>query len=509
MVSASLGKILLIVACILGILQGVMFLVGGILAAKDNNKNLNNYDTNNTYSVLGKNAEDFKYYCGGIRLRPDISTGAAGANCPQGYNDMDRGWFKRSYDICKKDEVNKMYGGNIPANIKAAIEGSSICRLKGYKYILIISITCGSGYILSAIVALLASVMGNKLVGFAAGGLYAGFYIAFIVLFSIIWHSVRDFNRNCLNKTCNQIKKRGKKSSIEFLAYSICSFALIFVAIICCFLGASGLGEESESGAASAYKPSRDDKTAERVDDEENKPLKDEHDLPRKPTEISRPAKDTHGVFKVLNSYIADKDNMQDYSNKKFDETDTDKSGTITLNEFKEFVNNLMAKRNLPPPTEKKVGNLMKKYDTNKNGTLERNEFQQMLFEIFVESREILVTKYAEKKANSWKPEKVPSRKDTSKVDELDKLLSNTEEFNTVLERTIRQAGYNPKSKFDIDQMTEVLKLFCERYRVPVLNRDEITEVMFDMDRDITEYATQDQRMAAQVALTISRNLLK
>lgn len=505
-----MAKVLLLVACILGILQGIMFLVGGILAAKDNKKNLNTYDNTNRYALLGGGAGDAKYYCGGIRLRPSpANVGTSGEDCEESYDDMDRGWFRRSYEICKKNELDDIFGGEIPPATRTEIENSSICKLKGYKFVLALSITCGSGYVLSAIVALLGFAMNNKLVGFAAGGLYAAFYIVFIVLFSIIWHSVRDFNRNCLNNTCKQVKKRGKKSSIELLAYSICSFVLIFGAIICCFLGAMGIEDGSGSGDASAYKPPRDDKTAERVDDDENKPLKDKKGPPKKPAAISRPAQDTNGVFKVLNSYIADKDNMQDYANKKFAETDTDKSGTITLSEFKEFVGGIMTKRGLPLPSDRKVANLMKKYDTDKNGTLERKEFQQMLLEIFVESREIVIAKYAEKKANSWKPGKVPSSKDTSKVGELDKLLNDTDEFYTVLERVIRQAGYNPRSKLDIDEMTEVLKLFCEKYRVPTLDRDEITEVMFDMDRDITEYDTHDQRMAAYAVLSIARNLLK
>jgi hypothetical protein len=517
MVSASLAKILLMVACVLGILQGAMFLVGGILATKDNNKDLDNYVDTNPYRLIGTRTGDNKYYCGAIRLRPTATNiNVKDASCDPKFDKMDRGWFKRVYDMCSKNDIGKLYGGQVPDATRTDITNSEICKLRGYKYVFALSIACGCAWVVAGIIALLASIMENKLVGFAAGGLFAAAYIVFVVLFSLIWHSVRNFNKSCLNNSCKDIRKRGKKSSYEVLAYSICAFVLIFVSIICCFLGALDVEEEPGKGKGSAYPDYTGENEKDRLTDskygkEEEEPMlaKDKHPPPKKPDAISPAAKDYENLFQLFNKYITDEDKMKKYSDKKFDQTDTDKSNTITLNEFRDFVNGLMKKKNLPPPPERKVTALMKKYDTDKNGTLERNEFHQMLLEIFIESRELLIEQYAAKKADSWKPGKVPRRKDTSKVADLDKLLKNSEDLNTVLEQIAKQEGKSLNGTLDIDEVTDLLRIFCERYKVPSLNRDEITEVMFDMDRDIVDYDKIDLNMAAYAVLSISRNLLK
>jgi hypothetical protein len=40
----------------------------------------------------------------------------------------------------------------------------------------------------------------------------------------------------------------------------------------------------------------------------------------------------------------------------------------------------------------------MKKYDKDQNEVLDKQEFRQMLLEIFLESRELLILSYAERK---------------------------------------------------------------------------------------------------------------
>eukprot|EP00826_Nyctotherus_ovalis_P012755 TRINITY_DN1339_c0_g1_i11.p2 TRINITY_DN1339_c0_g1~~TRINITY_DN1339_c0_g1_i11.p2 ORF type:complete len:388 (+),score=163.48 TRINITY_DN1339_c0_g1_i11:48-1211(+) len=381
------------------------------------------------------------------------------------------------------------------------------------------------------------------------------FYIVFIVLFALIWHDVRDMKKECVNKLCKKAKKRGKKAAYELFAYSICGFVLIFAAIICCFLGALGFGDSSDDDAganpssakiAEGNNPSedrvnvgyvgaggegatgrgeggtgRDEGTAGRGgkggDGKEGEETKQDpkggspgkNSPPKKPAGVSLAGKEYLEKFKKLNRYIADKNKMQKYADKKFDQTDKDKSGTLTLREFKDFVVGLMKQKNLPPPSDRKIAALMKRYDTDMNGTLERPEFKQMLLEIFIESREILIMKYAEKKANSWKPAKVPKKKDLSKVGELDKLLKDSDDFYAVLEKIAKEADKNQNSMLDIDEVTEVVSIFCGRYKVPPLNRDEIVEVMYDMERDIVEYDVYDLRMVAYAVLSISRNLVK
>jgi Ca2+-binding EF-hand superfamily protein len=504
MISSSLAKILLIVACALGVIQGIMFLVGGIIAAKDRNNKVDLLT--NLFSLGPSGINDLKYFCGGIKIaQKPANIDARGADCNTDYEEMDRGWFQRTKDICKGS--------------------AGMCDLRGYKYVLAVSITTGIGCIIGAGVAIAAVKMMNKITAFAAGGVFTAFYIIFIVLFALIWDSVRKVNKECLNKACNDVKKRGKKSSFEVLAYSICCFVLVCGAIVCCFLAALGIEDESSSASGSAAGASsakvvgdsenrmRDEEgqvtAKEGKEAEETKQGKPASSPPRKPAGVSAAGKEYLEKFKQLNKYIANKDKMQKYANKKFDETDTDKSGTLVLSEFKEFVVGLMTKKKLPPPSDKKITALMKRYDKDRNGTLEKNEFQQMLLEIFLESREILIMKYAEKKANSWKPSRVPKKKDTSKVADLDKLLQNSDNFYVVLEEIAKKADKNYNAMLDIDEVTELVRIFCERYKVPVLNRDDIVEVMYDMERDIIEYDVYDLRMVAYAVLSISRNLLK
>eukprot|EP00826_Nyctotherus_ovalis_P061074 TRINITY_DN8656_c0_g1_i3.p1 TRINITY_DN8656_c0_g1~~TRINITY_DN8656_c0_g1_i3.p1 ORF type:complete len:344 (+),score=125.70 TRINITY_DN8656_c0_g1_i3:73-1104(+) len=337
-----------------------------------------------------------------------------------------------------------------------------------------------------------------------------------------IWHSVRDFNDKCLNNACKDIKKRGKKSSLEVLAYSICAFVLICASIVCSILGALGLNEEtaesSPLGVTSAkiagteHNPSYDKGDEGKLTNKEGKEeelKKNKKESPKRPAGVSLAGKEYLEKFKQLNRYIANKEKMQKYADKKFDQSDADKSGTLELKEFKNFVTGLMATKKLPPPSDRKISALMKRYDTDRNGTLEKNEFREMLLEIFVESREILVAKYAEKKAASWKPVKVPKKKDVSGLPELEALLKNSDEFYNTLDEIAKKVDRNKNGKYDIGEVTDMLSTFCKRYKVPELNQDEVVEVMFDMERDIIEYDLYDLRMVAYAVLSISCNLIK
>ena len=171
---------------------------------------------------------DEKYQCGvmGIKLKQPydydrINNKDEKTKGKDVYEKMDRGWYRRVHDYCRKDnhqgfETNKKW---------------KICDLKGYGYVLSFAVTCGLGWIIGGVVAILASVMNMQLLGFAAAGIFAAVYIVFLCLFSIGWHSVRKFDQKCLNEFCRGIRWHGKRSSHEFLAYSICAFILILAAI--------------------------------------------------------------------------------------------------------------------------------------------------------------------------------------------------------------------------------------------------------------------------------------
>jgi len=475
---------MLLIACIFGVLQGLMTLIGGSIAAYDSDKSLN--DDLNPDIRLGRTLSppDYKYGCGDIRgfnLPEEDELWNKEHKCKRGK--MDRGWFRRVRNHCKDNE------GISPSYL-------DICKLKGFNLVLAYAITCGIGWLISGGIAAIAAVLNIKLAALAAAGAFAAFYIISIVLFYTVWDSVRKFNKECLDKACGDVRRGGKRSANEFLGYSICSFVLIFGAIVCCVLGALSL-EEDFSGAGQVKQggliiiiASQEPRTEERP-------------------ELSTVAQEYIKKFTELNKYIADKNKMERYADKKFDETDSDKSGILDFSEFKVFVNKIMGNKGLPPPSDRKVTALVKKYDTDKSGTLEKKEFHDMLLEIFIESREILISKYAVKKAESWKPAKVPTYKDLSKVSELDRLLNNTDDFYKAFKEEAKIADENQYNKLDIDEVTSLIRNFCNKYRTPVFNRRDIIEIMNDMGRDIKEYHPTDLRMVAYATMLISRNLLK
>ena len=492
-------NLMLLIACALGVIQGLMTLIGGCIAAYDSNKSLNN--NNDADIKLGNTLtpRDDKYGCGDIRafnLLENNELWNKNDRCKR--PKMDRGWFRRVRKHCKDNR------GTSPSY-------SDICKLKGFNLVLAYAITCGIGWLISGGIAGAGAVLDIKLAGFAAAGAFAVFYIIFIVLFSIVWHSVRKVNKECLDKACRGVRRGGKRSANEFLAYSICSFVLILGAIACCVLGALS-PEEDSSGAkqpgAGEVKQEDHQVAGEERKGEYEQAASQEPKTEERP-ELSAAAQEYIKKFTELNKYIADKNKMERYTNKKFDQTDTDKSGTIDFSEFKGFVNKIMGNKGLPPPSDRKVTGLLNKYDTDKSGLLEKKEFHDMLLEIFIDSREILISKYAVKKAESWKPAKVPTYKDVSKVDELDKLLNNTEKFYKTFEEEAKIADENQNNKLDIDEVTGLIKNFCTKYKTPVLNRRDIIEIMNDMGRAIKEYDPTDLRMVAYATMIISRNLLK
>lgn len=491
MITVSSGKSFLTFACILAFIQGLIFLIGGTLSTRDSNKSLNGSSSpDNTFHFLSASIADAKYSCGDLRLRRiPGNIGAAGEKCDADYGEMDRGWFRRVHEYCK--------------------EGSGkVCELNGYKYVLALSVTCGVGCVLSALVGLLAVILVSKTLGQIAGGMLVVFYLIFVVLFTLIWDSVQDFSDSCLEKACEKVKSRGRRSSVEVLAYSVCAFVLVFGAIFCAFLGSLGLDEETYV-PNTRYSSAKvvgisDDANMEKANEAATEYNREEG----KSNVHSGPAnKELVKKFKKLNKYITGKKKMRKCADKKFDKATEDGAKALSSKDFRELVEKIVSKKKLPAPSDAKIDEVLRNYKKSNESVIEKDEFEQMLFEIFLESREILIMKYAEEKASSWKQRKKP--KDTSRLPDLDKLLGNSSNFYKILKEVVEKTGKSEETMFSIDEVTKVLSIFCDEYYILAPGADDIIEVMADMERFITEYDLNDLRMAAYAVLSISRNMIK
>ena len=132
-----------------------------------------------------------------------------------------------------------------------------------------------------------------------------------------------------------------------------------------------------------------------------------------------------------------------------------------------------------------------------------------MLLEIFLESREILIMKYAAKKAESWKSERSVSKTSSADIKKLNDLLNDTEKLYEVLVQVSKHVDQNENAMLDLDEVTDMIKRICEYFKVAPLTKNDIVEVMFDMDRAVKEYDVYDLRMVSLAALAIASNLAK
>ena len=491
--NASLAKTLLMIAGILGILQGIMSLIGGIVASNDLSSDFIPAD-----AVIPLD----KYYCGMIRVAMPDKT----AKCA--FGSVDRGWFSRVYETVQQD----IDYPNTP------FDKDALKKLVGYEAVLGYALICGGGWIVAAILALVASCINGKKTAIASGIIFTLLYILFIILFGLVWDSVRKVEDGCsaVFDGCPDFKAQAIRSSREFLAYSICSFALILTSIILTF--APGFTMETESLIAS-------DKSCEQIavpqtipstipvsqmrETKKEQPIKQPEvklDVAAKPP-VTEAAKEYIVKFDKVNKYLADKTKMTSYADKKFKATDTDLSGKVILGEFKQFVTSIMAKKNLPPPADDKIEIMMKKYDKDKSGSLEKPEFEKMLFDVFMSSREVLIRKYAEGKAASWKGKK-PSTGDPLEAEKLGKILRTTRVFYEELDAVAKEVDKDKDATLGIDEVTDLVGRFCAKYKVPVLSKEDIIEVMNDMGRPIKEYSPHDLQMVALGILSISKNLV-
>eukprot|EP00826_Nyctotherus_ovalis_P036184 TRINITY_DN3192_c0_g10_i2.p1 TRINITY_DN3192_c0_g10~~TRINITY_DN3192_c0_g10_i2.p1 ORF type:complete len:269 (-),score=3.67 TRINITY_DN3192_c0_g10_i2:105-911(-) len=66
-----------------------------------------------------------------------------------------------------------------------------------------------------------------------------GNHVFCIATFAFVWKSVRKMDKDCLNRACKEIRKKGQASSREFLIYFITSIISMLTAIVFCFLAQS------------------------------------------------------------------------------------------------------------------------------------------------------------------------------------------------------------------------------------------------------------------------------
>eukprot|EP00826_Nyctotherus_ovalis_P013896 TRINITY_DN13820_c0_g1_i3.p1 TRINITY_DN13820_c0_g1~~TRINITY_DN13820_c0_g1_i3.p1 ORF type:complete len:495 (+),score=141.04 TRINITY_DN13820_c0_g1_i3:111-1595(+) len=493
MVTRSQAKVLLLIACVAGGVQGLLTFVGGCVATYDKHKDAET-------AFLGAELGDTKYQCGYIRLkRVPRNVQTKDEDCDGSYGIMDRGWYSRVHKFCLECSDDEC---DTPA-----------CDLNGFGVVLACAIVCGAGWFLAAVAAFIGFLLNHRKTGIVVFFAFIVFYIIFIGLFGAAWASVRKLDRECLNKACKEVRTQGKRSSREFLAYSICSFFTILAAIICSGMATRGLGKPAKN---SNNQPESDDKGESK---KEVVSVKD-YDVDGKECYIPEDAKEEAKAenvtivgreyiykFNQLNKYIADQHKLHMYAKKKFAEIKKSKE-TVTIEEFKEFVIELMQKKGLPFPSENQILYIMGRYDTKENDKLDASEFEQLLLDMFIESRELLIVRYAAKKANSWKFDKVFAASDSPNIKELEEVLTNSEELSEVLEEIVKHEGKNMTSTFSIDEVTEIAKLFCEKYRVPVLNKVEVTEVVHDMGKEAIEFDVNDLRMAVYAVLDISKSLV-
>ncbi len=499
---ASLGKTILLVAGVLGILQGLMALIGGLVAAHDTSK-----DDIPAANIIPLG----KYYCGGIRY---IRSNPLSCD----FDSLDRGWFRRVYNM-KKDDAYPAHG------MMTTFDKDGFDKLVGYEAVMSYAIICGVGWIVAGVLTIIASSKQSKSLALISAIIFTVLYCLFVALFGAVWNSVRKIDDDCqaAYDECSSFNKHARQSSREFLAYSICSFVLIMAAIVGTFVAV--FATEAEP-VAHADKPSEviSSSTPAKTQDVTLIPMaqatkqtpaagaeikavaksevKKEQGAP-----VTAAAKDYIEKFDKVNKYLADGKKMDTYSHKKFDQNDTDKSGKLILKEFKGFISSIMAKKNLPPPSDSKIEALMKKYDQDKNGALDRTEFEHLLFDVFMGSREALIRKFATTKAESWKAVKGVAG-DAGEAEKLGQLLKDTNKFYEELESVAKEVDKDKSSTLSIDEVTDLINRFCTRYKMPAVKKDDIIEVMNDMGRPIKEYSPHDLRMVALAILSIVKCLV-
>ena len=236
-----------------------------------------------------------------------------------------------------------------------------------FAVVLSYGIVCGIGWLASAGLAYMAYNKSLKKMALYSSISYVVFYIVFIGLFSAVWDSVRKGEKNCTSDI-GDIKK-GKRSSREFLAYSICSFILIAGAIATTLLPAFNLEENLgeayniQAGTLTGSNLTGKKDTEAKLDENQVSQFNPDpkFEIPPvsiiapKPLLLSEEGKEYIEKFNKLNHYITNDEKMTAYSNKKFQQSDINGSGSLVTDEFKKFITEMMTRKGLPPPSDIKI----------------------------------------------------------------------------------------------------------------------------------------------------------
>eukprot|EP00826_Nyctotherus_ovalis_P022941 TRINITY_DN1768_c0_g2_i18.p1 TRINITY_DN1768_c0_g2~~TRINITY_DN1768_c0_g2_i18.p1 ORF type:complete len:431 (+),score=26.48 TRINITY_DN1768_c0_g2_i18:558-1850(+) len=430
---------------------------------------------------------------------------------------MDDGWVRRINSMCKsksKDKADETLG---------SILDSKICLLNKYDIAMGLFIGCGSFWIIAAIVIIISAIKRREVfIVFVIIGFLISI-VVFFALFPFVRKSLSKFNKECLDHLCTTARKHGKKSSSQILALFITVITLASVSFVMTTVVTFALiyKKKQRAAANSPHRPSRSSSSnnsraqtatnSARVFANNTSNIR-ESIPPKRFPKISAAGKEFIDEFRRHNKYICHKDKMQEYVNKKFLYFDIKKVGSLSTSELIDSLTNfLRIKGMISLPSDRKIAVLMQKYDANKAGIYKMHEFRQILFEVFLEPNhpfneiKMSVMKYAEKKAKKMKPKKILEIINNSlKMESIDRLLKNSEDFYEAFEQAIKEAGNNVSDVFDIDGVVKLINTFCRKYGFMNFDHGKIVQLMADMQRSIIRYDIYDLHMAAYAVFYIT-----
>ena len=204
-------RLILLIASILAMTQGLLTFIGGLVAAEDTS--LTDIDKNNIIQTS-------KLWCGLIRFK---STGSCS------FDAFDRGWFKR---------VHEGIRDGVSIRNKSP-DMDELKKLVGYGAVISYALIVGLGWISSGGAGLLAIWWSKRLFALVAVAMYGVFYVLHIALFAAIWDSVRKVEDDCkdtFDRSCSDVKALAIRSSRELLGYAICGFITILCSAAGTFL---------------------------------------------------------------------------------------------------------------------------------------------------------------------------------------------------------------------------------------------------------------------------------
>eukprot|EP00826_Nyctotherus_ovalis_P050618 TRINITY_DN6229_c0_g2_i4.p1 TRINITY_DN6229_c0_g2~~TRINITY_DN6229_c0_g2_i4.p1 ORF type:complete len:213 (+),score=60.15 TRINITY_DN6229_c0_g2_i4:289-927(+) len=127
---------------------------------------------------------------------------------------IDSGWFNRYHIYCLDNGCD----GN---------EAS----MDVFTQLVACSFICGLSWIGAGVLACLGSMHTSHRITMVSIIVFALAFLAFVILFGLVWDKALEVRSDCLENECEPFKSKARKSSNEFLGYSICTFILIPAAI--------------------------------------------------------------------------------------------------------------------------------------------------------------------------------------------------------------------------------------------------------------------------------------